>query len=293
MAKKTKANLKSFWTTRQKTAIDNGLKLTDRLIKYTEDSLGLRKNLVRTKKNTIIWSPPGAGKTFTVNDTCKKNKIKPIKFHGHSTLNAFAIAMAVHAYKSKAPQTVWIDDCDSFFHDDEAINVLAGCLDQERNILAWNVNMGSEINRAKKAGNDLVAEAIQHFTNDGVGLEVPTDQFQFLITTNKKLASKKEISKNQKKMNEHKIRDRVQWRGFDITKDEAWGWMASIMLNTNVFREDGFVLDNTQTHMLLDTFYKHWDDLTANSMRTVKEAGAMLYNNPNDFMDEFEQHFIE
>lgn len=286
-------NLKTFWTTRQKSAIENGYKLTARLQRYTEEGLGLRPNQVSTKRHTIIWSPPGAGKTFTVRKTCEDNGIEPIKFHGHSSMNAFAITMAVKAYTTTGMQDVWIDDCDSFFYDDDSINLLAGVLDEERNILGWNVNMNNEIARAEKAGNDVIAQAIRHFSNDGVGLEVGTERFRFIITTNKRLASKREIHKSQRKMNEHKVRDRVQWRSFDITSDEAWGWMASTMLSSNVFEEDGFKLDDTQTHMLLDTFYKHWDDLSANSMRTVKEAGAMLYNNPDDFMDEFEQHFLD
>ena len=286
--------LDGYWTSRQKNAIKNGYDLTDRLKRYTKEALGVSKGQFETKRHTIIWSGPGAGKTFTVNDECNKNRIKPIKFHGNTSMSAFAQLMAVHAYKNpKATKIVWVDDCDGFFIDSDSLNVMKGVLDQDRNILGWNVNMSTEIAKAEKAGNDVVAEAIRHFSTEGVGLEVPTDTFRFIITTNKKLASKQEALKSQKKMDEHAVRDRCNFRSFDITSEEAWGWMASNMLSTNVFAEHGFKLSDTDLHMILDTFYRHWDKLSANSMRTVMEAGAMLKNSPETFADEFEQNFLQ
>jgi hypothetical protein len=283
----------NMMSSKQKNAIEYGYSLTERLERYVETAVGVREDQVSTKRHTIIWSPPGAGKTYTVNKTVQGHSIKPIKFHGMTSMNAFAIRMACEAlYNKYSPKVVWVDDCDGFFMDSEALNIMKGVLDPDRNILGWNVNMSSEIAKAEKSGNQIVADAIRHFQN-GVGMEVPTDDFRFIVTTNKKLAAKKEATKSQKKMDEHAVRDRVNWRAFDITSDEAWGWMASNMLSGNVFEEDGFELDEQQTFVLLNTFYNAWDRLAANSMRTVKEAGAMLYNSPETFIDEFEQNFLE
>lgn len=283
-----------MWSSKQKNVIDHGYSLTKRLERYVETAVGIRPDQVSTKRHTIIWSPPGAGKTYTVNKTCKMNNIEPIMFHGMTSMNAFAIRMAVEAcYNHNKDKVVWIDDCDGFFMDNNALNVMKGVLDEDRNVLGWNVNMGNEISKAEKAGNDIVANAIRRYQNEGVGMEVPTDGFRFIITTNKKLASKNEATKKQKCMDEHAVRDRVNWRAFDITKEEAWGWMASNILSSNVFADDGFELDNQQTYLLLEAFYQNWDRLAANSMRTVKEAGAMLYNSPETFRDEFEQNFLE
>jgi hypothetical protein len=70
--------------------------------------------------------------------------------------------------------------------------------------------------------------------------------------------------------------------------------MASVILSDDIFQtiEKPFTLTDKQTWTLVDTFHKHWKDLTANSMRTVMEAGAMLYNDPKNFADEFEQHYL-
>jgi len=283
----------TYWSKRQKNAIDYGYELTDRLRRYTRQALGLEPSQVETKRHTVIWSGPGAGKTFTVNSEIRGNRLRPLKFHGMTSMNAFAIAMAVEAkFNSNPNKLVWVDDCDGFFMDNDALNIMKGVLDEDRNVLGYNINMGGEIAKAEKAGNQEVVAAISEFSTAGVGMEIPTDDFRFIITTNKKLANKRESMQSERKMHEHAIRDRVNFRQFDITDDEAWGWMASNMLSSNVFKDKKFKLTQEQTYKLLDIFYNNWKQLSANSMRTVMEAGAMLYNNPETFTDEFEQNFL-
>lgn len=286
-----------FFSSKQRSAIENGFRLTERLEKYTEQAFGLRPDLKETKRHTIIWSPPGAGKTFTVNQTIQQSGIRPVKFHGKASMNAFVIKMAyaVHCHPADTI-VVWIDDCDTFFADSESLNVMKGVLDEDRNVLGWDVNMTSEILKAEKSDNregQMIAEALRSFQPPGsVGVEIPTDRCRFIITTNKKLATKHDVDTSPKKMDEHAVRDRVQWRAFDISSDEAWGWMASVILSADVFKECGFSLDEQQTYMLLNNFHQYWNNLSANSMRTVMEAGAMLHNSPESFADEFEQSFL-
>jgi hypothetical protein len=293
---------KGYLTARQISAIHNGLVLTERLEKYATQALGLRPDLAETKKNTILWSPPGAGKTFTVRNVIEENNLQIVKFHGKASLNSFTIKMAVHAYCNQDAShiiPVWIDDCDAFFKEKESLDFMKIVLDNENPVISWDVNMTTEIAKAEntgmKTGDLTVANALKHFNNGGVGIEIPGDQFRFIITTNKKLASKQEVNAPRAKkiaIDEHAIRDRVNWRAFDINSEEAWGWMASVMLTSDVFAKDGFSLDPMQIFQLLQIFHTHWDELSANSMRTVKEAGALLYNNPDTFADEFEQNFL-
>jgi hypothetical protein len=298
---KVKSNLEFFLTeyaghltNRQVSAIRNGLELTTALEETAQQALGLRKDLVETKRNTIIWSPPGVGKTFTVRNVADKAKLDYVKYHGKSTLNGFVMKMAKACYLfgNKKTIPVWIDDCDSFFSDKQSLDFMKIVLDNDEPMVSWNVNMGSQISKAEKEGDDDLASALKHFDNGGVGIEIPLNNCRFVITTNKKLAGKQDLAKKKTAIDEHAIRDRVNWRAFDITAEEAWGWMSSVMLSSNVFVDDGFTLTPFQMHLLLSTFYNHWDQLNANSMRTVKEAGAMLYNNPKTFATQFQQHFL-
>lgn len=289
-------NYQGQYTTKQKTAILNGLELTERLEKYAQQSLGLLPHLAETKQNTIIWSPPGAGKTFTVRQVARAANLNYVAYHGRASLNAFVMKMAKECYKRQGQVIpVWIDDCDSFFQDSDSLNFMKILLDTEEPSISWDVNVGGQIAKAKNIGDTILADALEFYNNGGVGIEIPADNCRITITTNKQLSSKQDIYKKKINIHEHAVRDRCNWRAFNIDKDEAWGWMASVMLSDDVFQgiPNPFNLTPDQTWLLVKTFQTHWDDLSANSMRTVMEAGALLYNNPTSFADEFEQNFLK
>jgi hypothetical protein len=287
---------KGFLTAKQRTAILNGVELTTRLEHYARTALGITTE-AETKKNTIIWSPPGAGKTFTVKNVAKAAGIDYIQYHGKASLNGFVMKMAKACYLQATTGInttipVWIDDCDVFFSDAASLNFMKIVLDNDDPAISWDVNVGNQITKAEKIGDTILSEALKYWDNGGVGIEIPLDNVRFTITTNKKLASKQDIGKRTINMHEHAVRDRCKWRAFNIDSDEAWGWMASVMLSDNVFQDDNFQLTPLQSLQLLQIFYTNWNNLSANSMRTVKEAGAMLFNNPDSFADEFEQNFL-
>jgi len=310
-------------TKKQRDAIRNGFDLTLRLEKYTETALGLRPDVLATKRHTAIWGPPGGGKTFTANEVIKRNNVPVLKIHGASSLHDAMVQIAVFKYKNLGkPFTVWFDDCDSFFDRGSSnaldpLNIVKGMLDPEREIqadgqggvLAYNVDVTNTINKAMNAAEydptkQIIADALTHFRNpNGLGVEIKTNDINFFWTTNRVLPNKKVAftpksngQLDQLKIDQHAVRDRCNWRKFDITEEEAWGWMASVMLSNDVFAAEplmqGQTLDIQQLMILLQTFYNHWDNLEANSMRTVKEAGAMLLMDPDNFQDEFEQNFV-
>jgi hypothetical protein len=284
------------YTTKQRSAILNGLELTERLEKYAQQSLGLMPHMAETKRNTIIWSPPGAGKTFTVKQVAQAANLNYIQYHGKASLNAFVMKMAKECYKRQGQEiSVWIDDCDSFFSGAEELNFMKIVLDTDEPMISWDVNVGNQITKAKTVGDTVLADALEFYNNGGVGIEIPLDNCRITITTNKQLASKQDIYKKKNNIHEHAVRDRCNWRAFNIDKDEAWGWMASIMLSDDVFQyiDKPFMLTADQTWLLVRTFQEHWDNLSANSMRTVMEAGALLYNSPTSFADEFEQNYLK
>ena len=280
---------------KQRSAILNGLELTERLEKYAKQSLGLMPNLAETKKNTIIWSPPGAGKTFTVRNVARAAGIEPVLYHGRASLNGFAMKMAKACYQQQGQEiAVWIDDCDSFFQDQNSLDFMKIVLDKDEPAISWDVNISNQITRAKSLGDHILADALRFYDNGGVGIEIPLDNVRFTITTNKLLSSKQDIGKKKINIHEHAVRDRCNWRAFNITDEEAWGWMASVILSDDIFQtiEKPFSLTMDQYWLLAKTFFDNWKNLSANSMRTAMEAGAMLYNYPDTFTDEFQQHFL-
>jgi hypothetical protein len=181
--------------------------------------------------------------------------------------------------------------------------------DGKGGVFAYNVDVTNTITKAMNAAEydpskQIIADALTHFRNpNGLGVEILMNDINLFWTTNRLLPNKKVAQKpknngqiDQTKMDQHAVSDRCNWRKFDINDEEAWGWLASVMLSNDVFAKEplmqGKTLNNEQLMVLLQTFYNHWDNLEANSMRTVKEAGAMLLMDEDNFQDEFEQNFV-
>lgn len=286
------AKYRGHLTSTQISAIHNGLELTARLEKYTQQALGLRPEIVETKRNTYIWSPPGAGKTFAVRNTALQANLKTIDFHGNASLSGFVNGMAKLMYRLKDATVVpiWIDDCDIFFSDKTGLDFFKIVLDNDQPAISWSKNINILLGAAKK--NDPVLHEALSYWGGEQGIYIPLNNCRFIITSNKDLAVRADIGKKKTSIDEHAVRDRVSYRSFNITNDQAWGWTASTVITTNVFKDNGFELTPDQLMLLLNTFYFNWKNLTANSMRTVKEAGALLYDNPDSFADEFKQHFV-
>ena len=286
---KNNAPVKPF-TGEQKYYVETGDKNSKRLSSIVSDALGISKRKYEVKRHTYIYSPPGAGKTFTVQAVADKGKIKMIRIVGASTLNALVvrIATAVFCSDPKKPIIVWIDDCDTLFMDEKGLNVMKGVLDEDQNSLGWNVNMTNQILSYEKSGNenDLIkAQALRHFqTPGGVGVEIPTNNIRFIITSNKNLCAPADVEtrKGSKKLNRHEsaVRDRVAYEEFELSPKESWGWIASVLINNNILD-----LSVQQKHILLDWMWSNWDKLPATSMRAVKEYAAMMLNNPADYPD--------
>ena len=133
------------FTKQQLYLIEHGKMLTQKLTGEVEEALGIKKIKVGTKRHYYIFSPPGAGKTFTVDNAAKNHNVDLLKIQGASSLNALAIKLAVANYMTNGHLIVWIDDCDTLFMDVEGLNVMKGVLDEDRNVFAWNKNMTTQI----------------------------------------------------------------------------------------------------------------------------------------------------
>jgi AAA+ superfamily predicted ATPase len=273
----------------QKYYLDTGKKNAERLGHVVQTALGISKKKYEVKRHSYIYSPPGAGKTFTVQTEATKAKIEMVKIQGASSLNALTIRIATAVYSiPKGNIIVWVDDCDTLFMDEKGLNIMKGILDEERNVLSWNVNLTNQILTYEKSTNEndlLKAAALRAFqTEGGVGVEIPTDRVRFIITSNKNLCPPADIHtrKGSKKINMHEaaIRDRVNYEEFELSSKESWGWIAAVLMANKVLD-----LNQGQKQLLLDWMWDHWDKLPANSMRAVKDRAAEMLNHPNDYPD--------
>ena len=282
-------SIKPF-TAEQQYYVERGTKLADTLKLTAGRALGITKQKLEVKRHAYISSPPGAGKTFTVQAAADSNKVKMVKVHGAASMNFFVTAVACAVYLADGKDVViWIDDCDSLFMETENLNVMKGALDDERNVLSWGKNMTAQISTYEKSDNEadqLKANALRYFQPEGsVGVEVPTNNVRFIVTSNKMLQPPNSDLKTAKKMHEAAIRDRVNYVEFDIDDKESWGWVASVFLNNDVFKDKAHKLTKQQKHILLDWMWTNWKRLPATSMRAVKDYAAMMINSPKDYPD--------
>lgn len=285
------------FTTEQMQYLALGALLSDQLTMEVFDGLGLVKAHVEVKRHHYITSGPGAGKTYTVNNAIEQHDLKVVRIQGAASMNAIVIQLAVAVYlKPKGDILVWIDDCDSIFLDKECLNVMKGALDESRNVLSWNKNLTNQINiylNSDGANDKLKGEALRAFQPTGsVGVEVPTDRVRFIITSNKRLTAPSKANLNRVvQVNEAAIRDRVNYREYELDDKRSWGWMAHNVLQAKTLGPN-LRLKMDQKRLLLDWMWQNWKQLSATSMRAVQELGAHMINHPDDYPDRWETHLL-
>jgi hypothetical protein len=277
------------FTTKQLALMDFGKLQCHKLQKAVSESLGLVKNQVQAKRHTYIVSSPGLGKTFTVNYLAEENGIKVILIRGAATIYSFMQSVATAAYAAEQCRqkvTVWIDDCDALFMDAECLNVLKGAMDEAVNLVGYHKDMSSKIELLLKSSSprdNFVGEAMRHYQAEGcTGVDIPTDNIRFIVTSNKDLTAPSAEQNTAKKKHEAAIRSRVSYKSFEISLEEQWGWVAYTAMNANVH-----TLTKDQKTELLSWMFKNLKKLPEVSMRSVMELGAMMLNTPDSYQTEW------
>lgn len=279
------------FTTAEDFLISQGKLFTEDLQNKILAGLGLSQLEYETKRHCYIYSPPGAGKTFTVKTLAEHNNIKLHEIMGVASISAVTAKLATAVYLAKGkPITVWIDDCDSLFTDADSLNIMKGALDAERNVWSYNKNLSNTIINyinSEDRNLQLIGNALQSFVVPGnVGIEIPTDNVRFIITSNLQLSPSSALRKPDKPfwkppaklMHEAAIRSRVQYEAFNLDNDQSWGWLASVVMTNPILD-----LTEAQKHILLDWMHTNWARLPDPSMRAVKEYAAKMLNFPETY----------
>lgn len=282
-----------MFNTQQQTLIKKGGILSHTLELQIQEALGIDQDLFETKRHTWIYSPPGAGKTFTVGKVAELNNIKLVHIQGTASISFLIARLAVEAYNRKGQEiVVWIDDCDGLFIDNECLEVFKGILDGERNIFSYQKNLETVI-RGYENGNEnaqYIAKCMRYYQN-GLGVEIPTDNMRFIITSNLQLPTAVEAKTNRRKVSQSAIRSRVKYVAFNLTSEENWGWLAFIFSNLKSLKSTKGVeieIDDAKKEELLQFIWSNLDEMSGSSMRTVCEMAAKTVNYPNDYVCHWE-----
>lgn len=286
----------------QRYCIERGGELTADLRKCVETALGLLRPDYVSKHHYYIYSPPGAGKTYMVRTIAARHGVPLLKFHGSTSMFAFVgtIASAAAEYAGR-PLAVWIDDCDGLFMEAESLNLMKGCMDADVNVCSYSKSMFSFLAQLERSGDpqqEAMAAALKQFQPPGgMGVAVPTNNMSFIVTSNMQLTAPSSAlaRANKKKMHEAAIRDRVNYTAYELTGKEAWGWVASQVLNIEPSSapatEKHALLDLTaaQKDTLLLWMWDNWERLSSTSMRAVNDLAAHMLNKPHGYQPSWKQ----
>ncbi len=237
--------------------------------------------------NLYIYSPPGLGKTYSVNQYLKNSTLNFIKVSGNTSMFAFGIQLAVINYLNpeRLPIIVHVDDCDEIFKNEQNCNAMKKILDEDKSFV-YEKSLSSQWSNL----SEVQQAAIEHFGEDGkMGFVVPTDNMRFIFTSNFQLPNDDEVSNARKKSKSkatllshlNAIRSRCKVTDFELTKDEHWGWLSDVIMNTDCLTP----LDVTEDEkvVILDYVYYNWSYLTERSVRLVEKMTFTMRQFPETY----------
>lgn len=271
---------------------------------FIKGALGLKKKKVEAKRHTILSGPPGVGKTYGTQDECNKGNVNYIKIDpGTSDINLIVkLACAVHSLKKNEELVVLLDDADDVvFNSYETLNkwkIAMADTDYEQGIIPTynhSVSMTNTIIALEKqvaAGETekkKVIDALKAFMpNDSLGVTIPTDRVRFIVLCNLDLEDPKAFGRSVKlKSAVEPVRDRMTYKRINVNWEKQWGWTAYVLGETQPF--DKFKLSMEQKTELMQWMYSNWSSLRSTSYRTVRVLAAAIINEPDTYLDEWQQ----
>jgi len=244
-----------------------------------------------------IYSPPGLGKTYTVNQYLKTSEVPFFTVSGNTSMFAFGIQIAVINYQISptVPIIIYVDDCDEIFKNEQNCNTMKNVLDGEK-MFVYERSLASQMSNL----SDLQKEAIKYYNEDGkMGFSVPTDNLRFVFTSNFRLPIDDEVrdSRNKGKRTSalmaHKnaIRSRCKVADFDLSPDEHWGWISDVVLNTDCL--DKINLSKSHKDDILEFMRNNWSRLTERSIRSVEKLGEIINSHPVNYETIWEIDYLQ
>ena len=264
-------------------ALEKGKAQRNRLVRIVRKTVNASPTA--TYPHTYIYSPPGLGKTHTVNQALKESGVNYVELSGAVSMFSFGVALAFFNFMApKGTKTIIsVDDCDGILKNEENINIMKNVLSGKR-MFSYEKNLQSQI--ASLSGVQKDAYEF-HTTDERMGFTVPTDNMIFIFTSNFRLPDDDEVkdarekggSRNVLKVHRNAIRSRCRTMDFDLDKSEHFGWMADVMLNEELNPS----LTDEGKQIVLDWVWDNWDSLTERSIRTLEKMAETMCEEPDDY----------
>jgi len=291
----TKHNVYELMSSKQLQAIEQG-KIQNQLMRLLIEKV-TQPCIERKFKDYYIYSPPGLGKTFTVQEFLAKSEISFYPISGNISMFAFGLSLAVIRFLVPSEQKVIIhvDDCEVLFENTNNVNIMKKVLDSDR-VLVYEKSLQSQRGNL----NDIQKDAIDYFSEPGkMGFKIPTDKMTFIFTSNNRLPYDNEVEiaklKGQSKatyLNHlYGIRGRINVSDFELTKNEFWGWISSVVIESDCLND----YDPTSEEIceVLDFLYHHWGHFKEKNIRTVEKMFSVMRDFPESYERVWKMNYLK
>jgi hypothetical protein len=273
-------------------AIKRGKLVRSRLTKTVERAVSINPNDVYP--HTYIYSPPGLGKTHSVNTQLDAMGVEHYEISGAMSMFAFGVSLAVIRYNRPTGKIIInVDDCDGIFKNEENINIMKNVLSGSRRF-TYNKSVKTLLTQY----SELQQAAVEHFSGEEqVGFSVPCDDFIFIFTSNFSLPTDDEAAKaaqtggnkSVRKVHLNAIRSRCKTIDFNLDKLTHFGWLADVCLNENLAP----TVPVEVKHEMLTFVMEQWDNLTERSIRTLEKMAQVYLDEPTDYQLVWEIDFLK
>lgn len=286
----------NYLSSKQKAAIEAGRLKRNRLIRATKQAADVSSDPV----HYYIYGPSGIGKTWWSEKSVKETGVRFRTVSGNVSMFAFGIDLAIVKFMFPEEKVVVIiDDCDEILKD-------AVCINQMKELLAKNKFSYNKRFHLNSLGDEdsVPYMAVERCMNPetGLGFEVDTSNFTFIITSNIRLpydSTADELVERNGGIDTPKsirarhlaaIRGRCEVKDLDMTMEEKWGNLAAVTLEDDACP----TCSEDQKIFILDYIWNNWDNMKETSIRTVgKMARVFELEGEENIKDCFDADFLK
>ena len=262
--------------------IKEGQLQRERFVALTDEII--KSSIKDNYPHLYIQSAPGIGKTWTIENAFKKNKIPYHKISGSLSMFKFGVKLAVIAKELDKNETtyIYIDDCNELLKNEENINIMKNILRDEKTY-SYQKSLRSLIGSL----DQTELKAVEKFTRPGGGFVVPTNNFVFIITSNTKLPNTDEVRTN-KDRHLNAIRDRVNVKDFTMKPTTLWGYITDVILKSQIISKEVSQQIRVEACQF---FYDNWESLNNRSIRELERMLQSYQKHPKNYKMIWELEF--
>lgn len=250
------------------------------------------KRALTVPGNYYFFSPPGLGKTYTIEQEAKNMGIEMHMLKGNASMWAFTVQMALIVRFSDPKKHIYlfIDDCDTLLTQTDSVNTMKIALNDK--VLTYNKSLGAQFAQL----SELEQETLEVFKTPEGKVAIPLNNMTIIWASNYKLADQtntanaKSDNTRQKYIDEEALRRRMTVRDYDVSGDILWGWIADCVLNeTPPNMEDA---TDQQKNDILYWMHANWDNLKEHNISFAEKLFFEMQIDPAGYATTWELDYL-